>query len=330
MTGAERQHPDARPGRTGFPDGRPSAWPDARSSGHPAEVLLVALGKHRFTSQTLADHAGATRRPTIRHGPWRTQQRHLEAANRDGMGVFFMVNHGDLRGRATSNVVEVAAYFADFDGASLPGTWPLPPTAVVESSEGRFHGYWRVFGAPRDSFSHVQKRLAVLFGSDPKVHDLPRVMRLPGLYHAKREPFLSRLILVEPDNVVEHEVFVDVFGVPAIAREPGPVAPAVPAPGSGRLRLYVWAAVMGEHDRVARALEGARNSTLHESAVRLGSLVGAGVLREADARDALLVGARAADNPLPTWEAERAIDSGLRFGRQHPRQLDVDGGGHGP
>jgi hypothetical protein len=51
-----------------------ASTPAERSSVHPAEQLLAALGKVRFTSQTFADHAGATRRPTIRHGPWEAQR----------------------------------------------------------------------------------------------------------------------------------------------------------------------------------------------------------------------------------------------------------------
>jgi len=92
--------------------------------------------------------------------------------------------------------------------------------------------------------------------------------------------------------------------------------------GTVRLRRYVWSAVQGEHDRVAAAREGSRNQTLHTSAVKLGSLVGAGMLDEADAREALLSGVQAAENPLPDWEARRTIDSGVRYGITHPRQLD--------
>ncbi len=323
MTGVERQHPDARPGTSGVPDGRPSAWPDIRSSGHPAELLLAALGKDRFTSQTFADHEGATRRPTIRHGPWRSQRRQLEADNAAGMGCFMTVNHTDLRGRTAANVTEVSAYFIDLDGASLPDAWPLPPTAIVESSAGRYHVYWRVVGAPLDTFSHVQKHLAVLFDSDPKVHDLPRVLRLPGLNHAKGKPFLSRLILVEPVNLVMDHDFLSAFAVPpAVTEVEVRQTPRAPA-GSGRRRRYVWSAVQGEHDRVAATGEGARNTTLHSAAVKLGSLVGAGVLSEDDARDALLAGVSASPTPLPAWQAERAIARGLDYGRRHPRPLDA-------
>ena len=240
------------------------------------------------------------------------------------MGVFMTVNHTDLRGRTAANITGVAAYFADFDGTELPRDWPLPPTAIVESSRGRFHTYWRVAGAPLDTFSHVQKHLSVLFDSDPKVHDLPRVMRLPGLVHAKGEPFVSRLALVEPANVVEHDTFVDTFAVPPIEATGRQEAPRGPT-GSDRLKSYVWAAIQGEHDRIAATGEGARNTTLHQAAVKLGSLVGAGILAEDDARDALLAGVNASPAPLPAWEAERTIASGLAYGRQHPRQLNAGG-----
>lgn len=102
--------------------------------------------------------------------------------------------------------------------------------------------------------------------------------------------------------------------------ETAPVA-AAPTTGRDRLKRYVWSAVRRETDRVAQAPEGTRNDTVYVAAVNLGSLVGAGMLAEADARDALLVGVRMAENPLPSFEAERAIDSGLGYGRQHPRQL---------
>ena len=319
---SERRHQVHGGDATGVRDANTSGWPNRRRSGHPAELLLAALGKHRFTSQTFADHAGATRRPAIRHGPWRSQRHQLEADNAAGLGCFFMVNNGDLRGRTAANVTEVASFFIDLDGAPLARDWPLPPTAIVESSEGRYHVYWRVLGTPLDAFSHVQKHLSVLFDSDGKVVDLPRVLRLPGVAHVKGEPFVSRLIVVEPDNVVRHDVFVDAFGVPPVTTKARPVAITAPT-GSGRLRRYVWAAVEREHGAVAAAPEGARNATLHTAAVKLGSLVGAGVLTEHDARDALLAGVSASPSPLPVWEAERTIASGLAYGRRNPRQLDA-------
>lgn len=100
--------------------------------------------------------------------------------------------------------------------------------------------------------------------------------------------------------------------------------PAPPPSGSERLRKYVWSAVQGEHDRIASTGEGARNDTLHKSAVRLGSLVGAGMLTESDAYEALMAGVQASPQPLPEREADATIARGLAYGIRNPRQLQKD------
>ena len=73
--------------------------------------------------------------------------------------------------------------FVDLDGAPLEPvmSWTLPPHIVVESSPARYHAYWLVDSAVAlTDFSGLQKRLAKLLGGDSAVHDLPRVLRLPG------------------------------------------------------------------------------------------------------------------------------------------------------
>ena len=49
---------------------------------------------------------------------------------------------------------------------------------------------------PLDQFTQVQKAIIARFGSDPIVHDLSRVMRMPGFWHQKGTPFLSRIVQV--------------------------------------------------------------------------------------------------------------------------------------
>ena len=77
-----------------------------------------------------------------------------------------------------------------------------PPDWVVRSSPGRWHAYWRVIDCPLDQFSLIQSALAVKFGGDPSVKDLPRVMRLPGFVHLKHEPFVSQLYLPEQYHLI--------------------------------------------------------------------------------------------------------------------------------
>lgn len=132
--------------------------------------------------------------------------------NGNGYGVFVVVNEGDT---TSQSITRVRALFADFD---IPGALEkllegdpnaltvggVGPNAIVESSEGRHHVYWLV--SPNDpialaEFSALQKSIARMYGSDPAVADLPRIMRLPGFFHRKRSiepagkrPWLSRVV----------------------------------------------------------------------------------------------------------------------------------------
>lgn len=117
----------------------------------------------------------------------------LGGANADGCGVFAVANDG---GQDAASIKRVRVVFADTDGAPLDPilACSLPPHLVVESSPGKYHCYWRVDGLALDQFAGVQRAIAAEFGTDASVIDLPRVMRLPGFWHRKGEPFQTRII----------------------------------------------------------------------------------------------------------------------------------------
>jgi len=161
----------------------------------PAEII---------TTQTFDDNSVRKdmRLAHVFHG---TLSQHTDALTRlqqQGAGVFVMVNRGDgviHEGRKTcrtaDSVVAVRALFADLDGAPLqPVLEAHYPDIVVESSPGRWHAYWRTDDCPLDQFKLRQQQIATKFGADIKVCDLPRVMRLPGFWHQKGEPFMTRVI----------------------------------------------------------------------------------------------------------------------------------------
>ncbi|MBK7079424.1 MAG: hypothetical protein IPH55_01405 [Betaproteobacteria bacterium] len=117
--------------------------------------------------------------------------------------MFVMVNEGDgvvhegsKTCRTAANVKQVRALFVDLDGAPLQpvAAAAVPPDIVVNSSPGKYHGYWLGVSCPLDAFTPAQLALAEKFGGDPSVNDLPRVMRLPGFFHQKGEPFMTRII----------------------------------------------------------------------------------------------------------------------------------------
>jgi hypothetical protein len=138
------------------------------------------------------------------YGPLSRHAAELQRLNELGAGVFVIVNQTDGEGRKAENIVRIRAVFADLDGAPLEPVMAarLKPHIVTESSPAKWHCYWLVDGMPLEDFTAVQTAIIERFNSDPVIHDLPRVMRLPGFVHAKvkngvrAEPFVSRIISV--------------------------------------------------------------------------------------------------------------------------------------
>lgn len=128
----------------------------------------------------------------VLHGTLRDRGRQLVDLQEQRRGVFCAVNETDLRGRKAANVTRVRALFCDFDGP-WPDDWHLPPSMIVQSNHGP-HAYWLVDDCDMSAFKAAQQRLARHYGSDPKVCDLPRVLRVPGFLHLKREPFRVELV----------------------------------------------------------------------------------------------------------------------------------------
>ena len=122
----------------------------------------------------------------------------LEDLNASGMGVFMSINETNGQGRKSADVIRVRSAFADLDGVPVDPVWEYNPSMVVESSPGKFHAYWITFDTPLDGFQQLQKSIAWKFKSDEKVHDLPRVLRVPGFFHSKGERFMVRIVECNP------------------------------------------------------------------------------------------------------------------------------------
>jgi len=119
----------------------------------------------------------------------------LENLNRNGAGVYMTINETDGHGRKLENITQVRACFSDFDGAPLSPVWDYEPSMVVETSPGKYHAFFLVDDDfPLEGFTQLQEAIAATFSSDPKVKDLPRIMRVPGFCHHKAAPFLTRII----------------------------------------------------------------------------------------------------------------------------------------
>jgi hypothetical protein len=118
----------------------------------------------------------------------------------EGCGVFVMVNEGNGKGRSAKDVVSVRSLFVDLDGAPWEQAADmLQPHIRVESSPGRFHLYWLIADCTLEQFKPLQQAIANKFNGDKSCVDLCRVLRLPGFYHLKKEPVLTKLIDVRPE-----------------------------------------------------------------------------------------------------------------------------------
>jgi RepB DNA-primase from phage plasmid/Family of unknown function (DUF5906) len=161
-------------------------------------LSLLDPGATYFTFQTFDDNKERKdkRFARIVHGTLDKCWNELVALNDRGAGVFVTVNETDGKGRTAENIERVRALFNDLDGAPLDPVMQSEqkPHVVVESSPKKYHAYRFTSGVKLDQFSNLQKALAKQFGGDKSVHDLPRVMRLPGFVHRKSEPFLVQII----------------------------------------------------------------------------------------------------------------------------------------
>jgi len=174
---------------------------------------------------------------------WRygTLEEHLDELvklNERGAGIYFTVNETDGNGRKKTNVTRIRASFVDLDGSPIEpvNKAEVKPHIVVESSPGRFHAYWCFTGRmPLKVFESLQKGLAARFNGDPAIHDLSRVMRLPGFIHRKGEPFASHIVAINGSELHRASILLKTFRPARVKKEGKPKQPG-PQPPDNELR----------------------------------------------------------------------------------------------
>jgi len=220
--------------------------------------------------------------------------------------------------------------------------WPSP--IIVDSGNG-WHLYSRV-DLPNDALSQqivrgVFAALARLFDDgkaavDVKVHDAPRIAKMPGTLARKgpdtadrphrycRLAHIPASIEVVPIGLLRALSGID--GQPTPAQPVTPQAPASPFAAKAQdgpgVEAYARRALEAELGRLAMTGHQ-RNNALYESALKLAGLVAAGALDEREVRQALervaaQVGLGTDGDPK---EVQRAIDNAFAVGLQTPRDL---------
>jgi len=113
---------------------------------------------------------------------------YLLEQSEDGRDAYFGVHLFRRRGtRKGEHAGDILTLWVDGDGAQVPEVWPQP-TAVVESSPGRQHFYWRLTRPiePEEA-AQLNKRLCYGMGGDRGKWGLGTVLRAPGTFNYKRE-----------------------------------------------------------------------------------------------------------------------------------------------
>ena len=130
---------------------------------------------------------------------WPKTQSWLRYRNKHGWDVYASANplKPGARGRHKEDVLEARWLYldADRDGdatlkridADAEGGRIPHPTAVVNTSPGRYQVLWRIRGTETARAEDMLRRMAHHYGTDRAATDCARVLRLPGFRSRKRD-----------------------------------------------------------------------------------------------------------------------------------------------
>ena len=188
--------------------------------------------------------------------PW--QLREAEAwclaRSAEGREAYFCAHLLTARRRTKGHAAPVLALWADADGSDPPAGAP-ELTAVVESSPGRRHLFWRLSRPLRLSGAEaLNRRLSRAVGVDPSGRDLGQLLRPPGTRNHKYSPASPvRLLELTGDRYHprELELALPPEGPPLSAsrsrRPAGPCPPPDLSRLSGRTRALISRGNRGEY-----------------------------------------------------------------------------------
>ena len=128
----------------------------------------------------------------------RKKYKELKSLNDKGYNIYIGVN--PRKGRSTKNVSTFRCLLVDLDNISVKDAtfqletaiekYLIPSPSLTIMSGGGVHLYWRVKDnsiKTAEEYTILQKRLIqTMPNCDPKVHDAPRIIRLPGFINHKR------------------------------------------------------------------------------------------------------------------------------------------------
>jgi hypothetical protein len=129
------------------------------------------------------------------------------AAREDSKGrdCFFAVAQVFEPRRKSEFAAPTYVVHADDDGGADLEACPIRPTAVVETSPGHRHLYWRCSQLMQPARAEdLNRRMARAIGADKAATDAVRLMRWPGTHNRKRTEWADvKLLWIDEDRTVD-------------------------------------------------------------------------------------------------------------------------------
>ena len=132
-------------------------------------------------------------KPECKAGKMCKMEPELKKHNAMNRGIFFTINFG---GHEDMDITRINAQFVECDDLSFEEQlakiemFPLEPSIIVKTKKS-LHTYWLMKNADVGRFRKVQKQLIAHFDGDKSCINESRVLRLPGFYHCKGDPFME-------------------------------------------------------------------------------------------------------------------------------------------
>lgn len=211
----------------------------------------------------------------------------LAYENANGANVYIAANPlcSGSRSRTKESIVEIRHLYIDIDVdgearlAALRASYKVPtPTAIIQTSRGKYQVLWRIEAFDFAAQEHMLKRLALAFGGDSACTDCNRVIRVPGFHNRKYVPGHPVTVEYLSDSIYSSADFQLDDQVPDTMLPLRGVAP-ISQPSKGTHSEQDWAWVLSE-------LRGGKDV--------------------AQLTDALA--SRRADKPNPMYYAQRTVD----------------------
>lgn len=171
------------------------------------EFLKAFYGDSEFLYLRYFDErkiSGKAEKIRIRLEDYNKKSIDLKRNNEMGKGVFFVVNGGGQTDKEVIASGSCQAQFMEIDDypqevqIRIINAFPLKPSIIVKTRKS-LHTYWLLSeDAEISRFRSIQKKLIDLFQADEVIQNESRVMRLPGFYHNKEDPFMVEVIEFDP------------------------------------------------------------------------------------------------------------------------------------